>query len=404
MELDARAFQELIERASLNSREAVDRLLEIIKTAGPATYPLIMRVFEGAGDASTKRFLADLFLGPLQSLAREVFSAGLQQVESGAFPWSAEVLSHLKDRTVVPGLQQGLKADKPDAVVASMRGLAEFDDPDILNSLVDFMLTRTEWTYLSAAMRYLLPHGKQIASRLRDRFPTVNPEKQAWIIKLLAEIGDPGSLELFATILQKQPLELGLFCITGLGKIGDPSAVAILERALTGPEWFLRKRVVNALGNATCPEAVAPLIRALTDASVQVRMSAIESLSRVGPLRLESVIQELSAAGSDLKIGLIRVLGQIRDQRVVAPLSKTLDDRSTLFFSIDALGDVGFVEASPALEKFLKDAEWFNRLNALEALGKIRPPHLRKIAEGSLDDPNDMVRNAAGRILQTTAG
>jgi HEAT repeat protein len=404
MELDARAWQELIDRAALNSPEAAGRLVEAVKSLGSNSFPAIIRTFEGGSEVSTKRFLADLFLGPLRSFAKEAFLPALNRPDSGVFPWAAEILAGLKEPLAVPGLQQGLSATKPDAIVASLRGLAEFDDPAILKSLIDFMLSRTEWNYLAAAMRYLLPHGPRIAPQLRERFSGLPREKQAWIVKILAELGDGDSLPVFAEILNKQPLELGLFGVAGLGRIGTPAAVEVLQKTLASPEWFLRKRVVNALGNARCPEAIGPLIRALTDESVQVRMSAIESLSRVAPLDLEAVIAQLSGAGHELKIGLIRVLGQIRDPRVVAPLAKTLEDRTTLFFSIDALGDVGLPEATPAVERFLKDAEWFNRLNALEALGKIRPPHLRSIAEGSLNDPNDMVRNAATRILQATSG
>ena len=233
-----------------------------------------------------------------------------------------------------------------------------------------------------------------------DQLPSLSGERRAWVVKFLAEAGYPPALEVFRRTLVGDPLDLGHFAISGLGKIGSAQAVAVLvEHGMGQKEWFLRKRTVDALGQCRVPEAVAPLIEALTDGSVQVRTAAVESLSKVGHLALEQLISSLQKAGQERKIGLIRTLGQIRDKRNVEPLVRTLQDRSTLFFSLDAIGDLGFVEASSALVPFLKDGEWFNRLNALEALAKMNASGLRDLAHDCLDDPNDMVRNAAQRIL-----
>lgn len=81
------------------------------------------------------------------------------------------------------------------------------------------------------------------------------------------------------------------------------------------------------------------------------------------------------------------------------PLIDELKDRKSMFFTIDALGDLGFAEAEIPLRRILKDAEWFNRLNALEALAKLPLPSLGQIAQEQAQDENDMVRNSAARIL-----
>ncbi|MEW6711502.1 MAG: HEAT repeat domain-containing protein, partial [Candidatus Riflebacteria bacterium] len=55
--------------------------------------------------------------------------------------------------------------------------------------------------------------------------------------------------------------------------------------------------------------------------------------------------------------------------------------------------------AEPSLRKLLKDSEWFNRLNALEALAKLNLENIVQIAQECVQDENDMVRNSASRIL-----
>jgi HEAT repeat protein len=69
-----------------------------------------------------------------------------------------------------------------------------------------------------------------------------------------------------------------------------------------------------------------------------------------------------------------------------------------LFFSIDALGDLGFAQAEAPLRKLLKNDVWFNRLNALEALAKLNIQGIVQISSEAMQDENDMVRNSAMRI------
>ena len=73
--------------------------------------------------------------------------------------------------------------------------------------------------------------------------------------------------------------------------------------------------------------------------------------------------------------------------------------RNSLFYAIDAVGDLGFPQAEFALRRLLKDDIWFNRLNALEALAKLNIRDLKKFAQEAENDENDMVRNSASRIL-----
>ncbi|HNV71844.1 MAG TPA: HEAT repeat domain-containing protein, partial [Candidatus Ozemobacteraceae bacterium] len=214
------------------------------------------------------------------------------------------------------------------------------------------------------------------------------------------EAGSPQTLNLFSTTLKKEPNDFGLFCIEGLGNIGSPEAAQIIGTELKNPEWFIRKRLVVALGRCNCPGAVPFLIDALADESVQVRASAIEGLSQVGCHDIPLMIRELEKTSSrERRIGLIRALGTMKDRAVLAPLIKTLADRTTLFVSLDVLGDLGFPEAAESLIPFLRDSEWFNRLNAIEALGKLPLPHLKQMVEPCREDANDMVRHAVARIL-----
>lgn len=400
--LDFHAFLETLERAAVQPETFGEKIGGVIEK-GPEIYiPHLIKVFDGH-EVGLKGLVAGLFKGRLKGVAADALIPLLQGDNDERFSWSAAILSDLREVRAIPGLTRGLTTGKKAIISASLKGLAQFPNREALQALIDFILKSPDWIYFSGAIRYLVPKAAEAVPVFLELFPKLGNDRQAWALKFLAETGDERALELFETVLAREPLKLGLFCIHGLGKIGNAEAVKKLSDNMNHEEWFIRKRVAESLGNSKCKECLPPLIKALTDVSVQVRAAAVESLSKVGGLDLDVLVKEMEKGSHDLRVGLIKVAGQIRDPRLVNPLVRTLTDRTTLFFSIDALGDMGFPQAAPALEPFVHDAEWFNRLNALEALGKLHLPNIRDIAEKCLEDSNDMVRNAATRILANLA-
>ena len=166
-------------------------------------------------------------------------------------------------------------------------------------------------------------------------------------------------------------------------------------------EWFLRKHLVNALGISNNTNAIKPLLSALGDVHPLVRGAAVKALSLVGNKNPELLISTLKTADKQVKTNLVRAMGQLKNEKFVESLIEVLKERDLLFFSIDAVGDLGFPQAEFALRRLLKDEVWFNRLNALEALEKLQIRDLKLFAQEALEDDNDMVRNAASRILAT---
>lgn len=398
---ESRAFYDLIETTAANHEKDNSKLIAQITSQPESRLPLLVRAAE-AGEDHTRRFIGDLFKNDLKKYALHSLLPLISGDNPDHFAWAAGILADLHEPEALPYFKKNLSSPHKTRALAAARALAMYSGPESLQSLSEFFLSSTDWVFLSAIMRYLAPRSADLAPDFLKRYPSLTDDQKAWVLKFLAEAADLQALNLFVQVLEKDPLKLGLFCIHGLGKIGNRDAVEALAKVLDKNEWFIRKRIVNALGNAKCPEVVPPLVKMLSDPSTQVRASAIESLSRTGHLDLELLISQLEKGAHEVRVCLIKVLGQIHDIRVVEPLVKTLSDRSTLFFSIDALGDLGFPEAAQALEALIADPEWFNRLNALEALGKMHLPHVRKVAERCLEDSNDMVRNAATRILANT--
>jgi HEAT repeat protein len=400
---DAHAFADVIDRAALTPESFADQVGPVAERQFELCLPLLLKVFDGPL-APSKQAVADLFKTRLAPQAPAALLPWLEEQDPDRFSWAVTILADLKIEAALPGLQKALWSGKKNIVQVALRAIAGFPGAESINILTDFLFKASDWVYFTPVLRVLAPRAGELVPFFLQRFDSLPKDRQAWVLKYLAETGDARALDLFARTLAADPLQMGIFSIVGLGRIGTPDAVKALAGSLTHEEWFIRKRVVDALGNATCRDAIPLLLRGLIDPSLQVRAGAVESLSKVGSLDLDALIGALDKAGHDLRIGLIRVYGQIHSDRLVRPLISTLTDRSTLFFSLDALGDLGFAEAAPALEAFLNDESWFNRLNALEALGKLQLPHIRQLAEKCLEDSNDMVRNAAERIMAQFQG
>lgn len=352
------------------------------------------------GDVLAKKLVARLFTEQLKETGACYLSAKLDVKRPAFFAEAATILGILKYEPALETLKTGLTIKNPELILPSVRAIALLPaSRPVDDVLVNFYLTFPDETKISQSIRYLLPRHETLVHAMLEKYRSLDADRRMWVLKFLSETANPESLKLFNEEFAAEPLERGLYCVKGLGRIGSEQAVEILKKHINSSEWFLRKRIVEALGATGKGGAVEPLLAMLDDDSVQVRAAAVESLSKVGSLQPDLLIKKLEKAGRTVRINLFRAMGQLKDERFVKPLVEALKDRDTLFFSIDAIGDLGFAQAEFPLRRLLKDEIWFNRLNALEALTKLQIPELGQIALEATQDDNDMVRNAASRIL-----
>ncbi len=395
-------FLQVLQQAIAHPQSLLTMVEPFLARDADSCIPHLIQVFDTT-EMAAKRAIADVFLGPLRARAAGSLLPYLSQGNVDRYFWAAEVLGEMLEPQALPLLIKGLSGTHKSVVIASVKGVARYRTEDAFASLIKFFSTCRDEVFLSASLRFLVPLKEDLVPRLLPTFSAQDRFRKAWLLKYFAETGASQALQLFSTTLKKEPNDFGLFCIEGLGNIGSSEAAQIIGKELDNPEWFIRKRLVVALGRCGCPDSVPYLISALADESVQVRASAIEGLSQVGRHDIPRMVKELESTTSrERRIGLIRALGAMKDRSVLTPIIKTLTDRSTLFVSLDVLGDLGFPEAADSLTPFLRDPEWFNRLNAIEALGKLPLPNLKTIVESCREDANDMVRNAVARILSRT--
>ena len=393
------SFSSSLEIAVKKPDELIDILLPYIKDLNKKQLDDLVDVLDSANVAA-KQSVANLFINHLDSSVVEHLVSKLDTSRPVLFMEIASILAQTECKKAFVPLKEAVNIKYPDLILPSIRAISMLPaSAESDKFLQNFLLEFDSEIHLSASIRYLLARKEVLVDGLIKEYPNLDADRKMWILKFLAETGSLKPLGLYSSELQRAALERGLYCINGLGSIEKDESAQILIKHLNHPEWFLRKRIVEALGQTGRAIAIKPLIEALNDESMQVRSAAVESLSKVGQLAPETLIDNLSKSERRVKINLIRVMGQLKNAEFVRPLIGILRDRDALFFSIDALGDSGGKQACKALERFLNDEIWFNRLNALEALAKLSAENLNQLATKALQDENDMVRNTAARIL-----
>ena len=192
-------------------------------------------------------------------------------------------------------------------------------------------------------------------------------------------------------------------------------------------DWFRRKEAAITLGEMGDERAVAPLIAALRDDEWNVREAAEDSLAMIGSPAVEPLIKALREY--QIRRYVIKILGKIKDERVLDPLFVQLrneefkddataalvevglpaverltavlndKDRNVRKHAVLALGAIGLPEAVDLLIEATKDEEWEVRMAAIAGLDGIGDERGKPAIKALMKDPDFAVQMRAERII-----
>ena len=213
-------------------------------------------------------------------------------------------------------------------------------------------------------------------------------------------------------------------------KVAEPKVkdeVEIQIDLLKEKDWFRRKEAAITLGEMGDERAVAPLIAALRDNEWNVREAAEDALTMIGSPAVEPLIKALREYQTRRYI--IKILGRIKDERVLDPLfvqlrneefkdvataalvevglpaverlTAVLNDKDTNVrkHAVQALGAIGLPEAVDMLIEATKDDEWEVRMAAIAGLDQIGDARGKPAIKALVKDPDFAVQMRAERIL-----
>jgi HEAT repeat protein len=167
---------------------------------------------------------------------------------------------------------------------------------------------------------------------------------------------------------------------------------------LNDPDWVVRREAVITLGEMGDERCVAPLAKALRDGDWQVREVAVEAMGQVGSPAVETLLRLLR--DWEVRKYAILSLGKIRDERVLDPLMLQLRNDEFKDDAIAALVELG----EPAVSRLvaaLRDKDEQVRKCAVLALGRIKNDQAIAPLIEMLEDKDWFTRLTAAAALES---
>ncbi|MCB9733480.1 MAG: HEAT repeat domain-containing protein [Deltaproteobacteria bacterium] len=204
-------------------------------------------------------------------------------------------------------------------------------------------------------------------------------EKKKQALKALVPIATP-DIEGLAKDVAKdtsQPLENLIAAYGILHKLGNQKLASYLEKQLESTDVNVRAAAIYYIADVKGRAAVPDLVPLLGAGPLEIRMSAVHALGRLG---VRDVIPELGKAldiarEKELKLAIIGALGAIRDADVVPIVRFHTNDPDTEIrkAAVQTLAAVHHASAAPDLEVMMNDRDREVRAIALKGLVALDP-------------------------------
>jgi twitching motility protein PilT len=218
------------------------------------------------------------------------------------------------------------------------------------------------------------------------------------------------------------PAELRPSILGRLLLSGDANVQASLVKALFASgnhgelllEILTFAKTVLGAQHAMILDALKPLgdgllehaVRLLDHADADVRIQAVLLLERFSsPDTAAAVVKLLGDEDWWVRIMACDALGRLKDARTLPYLVRMLDDADCKWAAIDSIGAIGGDQALGALVKLLGDAQTEVRLSALLALGRVNDPRVDPYLDQlSKTDPSPDLRLRAVELTRQRRG
>lgn len=238
----------------------------------------------------------------------------------------------------------------------------------------------------------------------------------------LGKIGDARAVEPLIQALKGKEYDVREAAAAALGMIGDARAVEPLVQALKDNSNFcdrVLKEAAEALGMIGDARAVEPLVQALKDKHPDVRNAAVKALTKIGKPSVELLIhalkdeepyvrdlaaeyratdwamKEIEKSWPDVRNAAAKALTQIgwQPKDEVEKIWYFLASRAW-----DKLVELGKPSVEPLIQA-LKDKNWYVRVAAVEALGKIGDARATEpLIQAWMDDEYESSSSSCSRL------
>ena len=219
----------------------------------------------------------------------ERYETGLSDRNSKVRAINAERLGKIGGSGTAELLLKAM-SDKDDEVrMSATTALKTMADPSIAGFLVNALKDPYKWLPARVA-EVLVAIGAAGVPALHRALENDDSDLKGYIIEILGEIGQSGSVLYLNQILQDSNTNLRLQAARALGKIGHASSIQPLASLLEDPEVKVKVQAIRSLGLIGDPGAVQYLAPYLTVEDKAVRFAVSEALHNLSDSNRETKV------------------------------------------------------------------------------------------------------------------
>lgn len=271
----------------------------------------------GPADAQRRRRLdEEAFNAAVAELSAETAAARIAAVDAiGRGGWRFR-------RQAAPHLRRLIRTD-PDWQVRASSGRAigrlslREAVPDLVRALRD---ERVEVRIVAAAALWRLPDPAAVPALLR-LLDEEDPAARQWGALALGVTGDTRATQPLLGLLDDASDAVRLDALRSVGRIGDPNALARLREFILDGERAEEERLeaINSLSSLRGPEKVNALARMLDNSNANIRLQVIRALGQVGDaLVIPQLRRRRSAESGDLRTAVDEAIAAIEQRAAEA--------------------------------------------------------------------------------------
>jgi CRP-like cAMP-binding protein/HEAT repeat protein len=190
-----------------------------------------------------------------------------------------------------------------------------------------------------------------------------DPDKGEEAGRLLAAFGDRAAEFLMEPLSRSESREERIALLNLIENIGVPAEGALRSMLNKPVPWYVTRNIIRLLGDIGNPDCFDDIARFMERDDVRIKQEVLTAIGKIGGGKRKAfLLKALDEVPQMLTAQVVRLLGDIPDDRLVVPLADLLD-RTSMFQSkqgdelqtviCEALGKIGSIKALPTLKKII---------------------------------------------------
>jgi HEAT repeat protein len=245
-----------------------------------------------------------------------------------------------------------------------------YDPHQLLEPFVDSKASKAD------LIRILASHGQALRPDVvLGLLDTVDRSGHSFVFRLLDEIATESMIPLLLARTQDRDWRIRLYMTQILQRFSTPAVRDTLMHLLSDSDTSVRQEAVAGLANLTIPVDTVPLCELLRDPDLTVQNKVIDAIIQIDdPRSIHALLDLLQDESEYVRRGVVEVLNRVGNTQ----------------------------NAMKELLGSLRDKDWWVRVRAADALGKIGGPRVVDAVLALLDDDDEFVRRCAVEVLNVT--